>query len=62
MEKEDISFLREAAPVKIESGFELHAYYPDGKQTAFKIKAHVSLCLCAALQARWLDRDSFLSF
>lgn len=42
MEKEDISFLREAAPIKTESTFDLHAFDADGIQMSFKIKAHVS--------------------
>lgn len=42
VEKEDISFLREAAPVKIESKFDLHAFDSEGNKILFKIKAHVS--------------------
>ncbi|KJA15033.1 hypothetical protein HYPSUDRAFT_149642 [Hypholoma sublateritium FD-334 SS-4] len=45
VEKEDISFARDTAPIKTESTFDLHAFDADGSQISFKIKAHHPLFL-----------------
>ena len=41
VEKEEISFPRESAPIKIESTYDLHAFDADGMQMKFRVKAHV---------------------